>query len=330
MSRLHFSGWLYGTLLLLVPLGWWWVRRRRLRLPYPLGAEARAAGGKLSRLWGVWGLGWRSLALLLLVVAMLRPSLRVTKVQTEREGLAIMLALDVSSSMRAEDFQPKNRLEVARDAVTRFVEGRESDWIGLIAFAGEALTQVPGTLEHGLVLQAIQRLEIGELIDGTAIGLALATAENRLQDVDAASKVIVLLTDGDNNRGEIDPLTAAAAARRLGIKVYTIGVGKEGLARVPIRRTPYGYEYAVRPVTINDELLTKIADATGGQYFRADDAETLERIYERIDQLEPSPLHQTRTEERLALQPELLLGALGALLLELVGGLTRARRGLAA
>lgn len=320
------SAWPYLLLLLLLPAGWLWWRRRRLRLPYPRTGRLAGTGGRWRHLWWYWSPAWRSLALVLVVLSLLRPQRLLERVEEEREGVAIMLAVDISSSMLAEDFRPDNRIAVAKREVARFVDGRESDYVGLVAFAGEALTMVPGTLDHGLVKNAVDNLSAGQLKDGTAIGVALATAANRLRELEPESRVVVLLTDGDNNSGVISPEDAAAAAAALGIRVYTVGVGRDGVAPVPVARTAFGYQYANVRVSVNDELLESIARTTGGLYFRATEPEALGEIYGRIDELETVPLKEVRTVERVGFQRELLLAALGALLLEAVGGATRARR----
>lgn len=326
MSNLAATGWPYLALLLLLPLGWWWTGRHRVRLPYPKPARLARAHRSGSRVWWHWPTAFRSLALALVAVALVQPVRVWERIESKREGIAIMLAVDISSSMLAEDFRPDNRIEVAKREVIRFVEGRDSDWIGLVAFAGEALTMVPGTLDHVVVETAVESLEAGQLRDGTAIGVALATAANRLRELEPESRIVVLLTDGDNNSGSISPEEATAAAASLGIRIYTIGVGRDGVAPVPVARTAFGYQYANVRVHVNDELLEQMAMSTGGLYFRATEPEGLMRIYERIDELETTPLREVRTVERVGLRRELLLVALGALLLELLGSATRARR----
>ncbi len=326
MSDVGLSAWPYLGLVLLIPLGIGVARRRRRRLPLAgAGAELPLAGGGA---WASAPLLLRAGALALVVVALAGPVRTVTKVERRSEGTTILVAFDVSSSMLAEDFRPENRLAVAREEVRRFVEARAEDRIGLVAFAGEALTLVPGTLDHELLLQAVDRLEVGQLEDGTAIGTALATAVNRLRGVREGSRVVVLLTDGDNNRGSIDPLDAAAAAEALGIRVYTIGVGRDGVAPVPIGRTRFGYQYANMPVQVNDELLDGVASRTGGLYFRATDPEALGRIYDRIDALETAPITEERIVERASVRQELVLLALLALGLELLVSALRGRRSL--
>lgn len=325
MTGFALTGWPFLFLLLLIPLGWRLMRTARVRLPYP---DIGRLAGRRRRFafWWMAPVALRSACLVLVVITLVNPVRVWERVESEREGVAIMLAVDISSSMLAEDFRPDNRIEVAKREVIRFVEGRESDWVGLVAFAGEALTMVPGTLDHDVVEAAVERLEAGQLRDGTAIGVALATAANRLRDLEPESKIVVLLTDGDNNSGGISPEEATAAAASLGIRVYTIGVGKDGVAPVPVARTAFGYQYANIRVHVNDELLQRMATETGGLYFRATDPEGLTRIYDRINELETTPLKEVRTEERVGLRRELLLAALGLLMLELLAGATRARR----
>jgi Ca-activated chloride channel family protein len=222
--------------------------------------------------------------------------------------------------MLAEDFAPSNRLAVAQHQAVAFIRGRTADRIGLVAFAGEALTQVPVTLDYPVVEQAVMDLRIGSLEDGTAIGSGLATAVNRLRRAPDKSKVVLLLTDGENNKGLIDPRTAAATAAAYGIRVYTIGVGTIGEAPIPTGRGLGGFRYELLPVRIDEPLLREIADKTGGRYFRARDSEALSRIFHQIDQLEKTPIQVTRyTKYEEATRPLLLLG-LTALALELLLG----------
>jgi Ca-activated chloride channel family protein len=234
-----------------------------------------------------------------LIVALAGPRTGASLVDFDAEGIAIVLVLDISSSMLAEDFRPHNRLEVAKTTVKQFVQGRENDRIGLVAFAGEALTQVPITVDYAVIHAAVDQLRAGTglLEDGTAIGTGIATGANRLRRAPGATKVMIVMTDGENNRGEIDPLTAARAASAYGIKIYTIGVGTEGVAPIPIASGPFGVQYANLPVHIDDELLTRIAEHTGGRYFRATSAEALDSVYQQIDQLEKSKVRVSRYTE---------------------------------
>ncbi|MEE9208578.1 MAG: VWA domain-containing protein [Gemmatimonadota bacterium] len=319
---MNFSVWVWFPLALMLPIGVTLASRRRLRFPLP----ATSAGPRHRRpFWWYWTPVLRGLALVLLITALANPVRAIRDQERRSDGISIVLVLDISSSMLAEDFAPDNRIAVAKRELARFAEGRGADRLGLVAFAGEALTVVPGTLDHGVLLQAVGNLEVGQLEDGTAIGTALATAVNRVGE-ERGSRVVVLLTDGDNNRGQIEPLEAAAAARALGVRVYTIGVGRRGTAPVPIGRTRFGYQYANMEVNVNDELLEAMAEATGGLYFRATDPAGLAEIYERIDALETAPLEERRKAERVSARADVLLLALGALLLELIGAATRARR----
>jgi Ca-activated chloride channel homolog len=326
VTGLGLSAWPFLGLLALIPVGMLISRRRRRRLP--LAGVGELLPARRPGVWAVWPLAFRAAVLALTALALAGPVRTVRTVETRSEGANILIAFDVSSSMLAEDFRPDNRLAVARREVRRFVEGREGDRIGLVAFAGEALTLVPGTLDHELLQRTVDGLEVGQLEDGTAIGTALATAIHRLRSVDEGSRVVVLLTDGDNNRGAIDPLEAAAAAATLGVRVHTIGVGRDGVAPVPIGRTRFGFQYANMPVQVNDELLSAMAARTGGLYFRATDPEGLARIYDRIDALEAAPIREVRTVERAGVRGEVVLLALLSLLLELGGSVFRGRRSL--
>jgi Ca-activated chloride channel family protein len=210
------------------------------------------------------------------------------------EGINIVLAIDLSSSMLALDFRPANRIEVAKQKVKQFISRRTSDRIGVVAFAGEALTQVPLTTDYPVVMQAVSNLQAGQLEDGTAIGTAIATAANRLRDAPGRSRVLIILTDGVNNRGSVDPLTAAKAAAAYGIKIYGIGVGSVGMAPVPVgRNAAGGLNYEYQPVEIDERLLSNIAAMTGGRYFRARDAAALQNIYSVIDRMERAPVHSS-------------------------------------
>lgn len=259
----------------------------------------------------------RNVALAGAVLALARPRTGARAENVSADGINIVLAIDLSSSMLAEDFQPQNRLEVAKAKVKQFIAGRTSDRIGLVAFAGEALTQVPLTVDYPVLIASVDNLAAGQLEDGTAIGTAIATAANRLRDAPGRSRVVILLTDGVNNRGAIDPRTAAQAAAAFGVRVYTIGVGSEGMAPVPVGRGLFGLRYENQPVRIDEALLQEIARETGGRYFRARDAAALQRIYEQIDRLERAPV-QARAHVRFTEEYRWPLGiAVTALLVEL-------------
>ncbi|HEX2094627.1 MAG TPA: VWA domain-containing protein [Longimicrobiaceae bacterium] len=312
-------------LLLLVPAYLLWLLRTRPpALPLPRAGELTRLQPRGARWLSRFPEIARVLAFVCLAVALARPRTGASVVETTAEGIAIVVAMDISSSMLAEDFRPANRLEVAKRTTMRFVQGRRYDRIGLVAFAGEALTQVPTTIDYPLLLAALQELQAGMLEDGTAIGMGLATAVNRLRGVPGESRVVILLSDGENNRGEIDPRDAARAAAALGIRVYTVGVGSRGVARVPVARGAAGLRYAFLPVRIDEALLTEIARATGGRYFRASDPEALRRVYDEIDRMVRTPVQVRRyvrhTERYL---PFLLAGALLLVLEWLVRGSRR-------
>ena len=314
------SAWALG-LLLLLPL--WWIIRRRRRPPAIVFSRVSvlAAGPRAGRATTLLLFALRNLLLASTIVALARPRSGAHAEDVTSEGINIVIAIDLSSSMLAQDFLPQNRVEVAKEVVKRFIASRTSDRIGIVAFAAEALTQVPLTTDYPVVNAAVDNLAVGQLEDGTAIGTAIATAANRLRDAPGRSRVMILLTDGENNRGAIDPRTAAKAAAVFGIKIYTVGIGTEGMAPVPVGRGLFGLQYEDRVVKIDEPLLSDIAKSTGGQYFRARDAAALQRIYDEINHLEREPV-RTRTYVRytelfrwplylaaLALVTELLLAA---------------------
>jgi Ca-activated chloride channel homolog len=306
------------ALVLLLGLPGWWIARRARRPPAIVFSRADAlarlphAGRLTARVLFVL----RNLLLAGLIIALARPRTGSRAEPVTTEGINIVLVVDLSSSMLSEDFQPRNRLEVVKDKVKQFINGRRSDRIGLVAFASEALTQVPLTVDYPVLLTAVDNLQAGQLEDGTAIGTAIATATNRLRDAPGRSKVIILLTDGENNRGAIDPRTAAQAAAAVGVRIYTIGAGTQGMAPVPVGRGLMGIRYEYRPVEIDEELLRDVARTAGGRYFRAVDAAALERIYQQIDLLEREPV-RARSYVRFAEEFRWPLGAaLMALALE--------------
>jgi Ca-activated chloride channel homolog len=299
-------------------LAWLWWRRRR-KPPALLHARAGllAEGPRRGRWTARLLVTLRVLALLALIVALARPRTGARTETLRGDGISIVLAMDISSSMLAEDFQPANRLEVAKETAKEFIGAREADQVGLVAFAGEALTQVPLTLDYPVILAALDNLQPGQLEDGTAIGTALVTATNRLRDADGRSRVIILLTDGESNRGAIDPRTAAQAAAAMGIRVHTVGIGSEGVAPVPVGRGVFGLRYENRPVRIDEALLEDIARTTGGRYQRARDAEALRRTYQQIDALERAPMREARLARYHDWYVWPLILALTALLVEL-------------
>ncbi|MUP38986.1 VWA domain-containing protein [Labilibaculum sp. A4] len=244
---------------------------------------------------------FRVLAIVFLVLAVARPQSSNSRRDVTTEGIDIVMSLDISSSMLARDFEP-DRLEAAKEVAVNFISGREDDKIGLVIFSGESFTQCPLTTDHAVLINLFNDIQSGMIEDGTAIGLGLANAVNRLKDSKSKSKVVILLTDGVNNQGEIAPITAAELAKTFGIRVYTIGIGTMGMAPYPIQ-TAFGISMRNMPVKIDEEVLQQIADMTGGQYFRATDNNKLKAIYEQIDKLEKSKIevkqYITKSEEYL-------------------------------
>ena len=246
--------------------------------------------------------GLRTAAVALLIVVLARPQSTDRFQDVSTEGIDIMLAIDISGSMLARDFKP-DRLEASKDVATEFISGRPYDRMGLVVFSGESFTQCPLTTDHAVLVNLMRELQSGMIEDGTAIGMGLATAINRIRESEAKSKVIILLTDGVNNRGEVAPATAAGIAKTFGIRVYTIGVGSQGMAPYPVQ-TPFGLQYQNMQVEIDEEILKEIANTTGGKYFRATDNNKLMQVYNEIDQLEKSKIDVkqfTRKEEEYML-----------------------------
>ena len=283
----------YLVFLLCVPaLAYWYFFRGADRggtIRYPDVQALRRSDVRRSGRWRHALPVLRLVGLCALIVAFARPQTGVTSQNILTEGIDIVLVLDISSSMLAEDLEP-NRIEAAKQVASDFVAGRRNDRIGLVVFAGQPFTQVPLTLDYNVVQDLMSELDVGMVEDGTAVGMGLATAIKRLQASEAESKVVVLLTDGRNNRGEIDPSTAAQMAQALGVKVYTIGAGSRGTARVPVDDPVLGRRYATVRVDVDEETLAEMAEATGGRYFRATDTESLERIYGEIDELETTEI----------------------------------------
>lgn len=256
---------------------------------------------------------FRTIAIGLLIIVLARPQATDRFQNTTTEGIDIVLALDISGSMLARDFKP-DRLEASKDVATEFITGRPYDRIGLVVFSGESFTQCPLTTDHAVLINLLREIQSGMIEDGTAIGMGLATAVNRIRDSEAKSKVIILLTDGVNNRGEIAPATAADIAKTYGIRVYTIGVGTQGMAPYPVQ-TPFGMQYRDMPVEIDEDILKSIASSTGGEYFRATDNDKLLQVYAEIDKLEKSiiDVRQFSRKQEKFLIPALIAFCLVAL-----------------
>lgn len=284
----------------------------------------------LERLMGLRP-GWRvrlrhlplacaALALVLLGVAMARPQRGFSKFDISTRGVDIVVALDVSGSMAAEDFQPRNRLEVAKEVVAEFMQRRTSDRVGLVVFAGQSLTQAPPTTDTAVLLRQLDAVQLEMLPDGTAIGSGLATSLTRLRHSKARSRVVVLVTDGSNNAGEIDPATAADLAKAMEVRVYTIAVGRGGRVPMPVKvQDPFTGRIGTRTVPmemeIDEGLLKRIAERTGGEFFQASDSAALRTIFERIDRLEKSEIKQSAYRRYTELFPGFVASAAGLLLL---------------
>lgn len=306
-------------LLLLIPLTVWYVVRlsktqASFRLASANAFNGMKPGFRVYMRHFPFILRLLSLALVIVVIA--RPQSVSSWEESETQGIDIVMALDVSGSMLAQDLQP-DRLQAARKVAAEFITDRSNDNIGLVIFAGESFTQCPLTTDHKVLLNLLNEINFGMIDDGTAIGLGLATSVNRLKDSQSQSKVVILLTDGTNNSGQIAPLTAADLARSYGIRVYTVGVGTKGMAPTPVN-TPYGIRMQNMPVDIDEETLTEIAAMTGGQYFRAHDTEGLRQVYNEIDEMEKYLISVQNVTRRQELFLPWALAALALILLELL------------
>lgn len=314
--------WLLLGLLVVPILAYWYfakLRKRKLTIPLPgIGEvkQTRSIRSLLSNVLPVLSL----LGMASLIIGLARPQLALKEEEVKAEGIDIMMVMDLSSSMLAQDFAP-DRLSVSKAMAEEFVDKRPYDRVGLVVFAGESFTQCPLTVDHKIVKDFLASLQCGLLEDGTAIGMGLASAVNRLRESKAKSKIVILLTDGSNNSGYIKPMTAAEIAKELGVKVYTIGIGSSGTARAPIGRRPDGsYVYGMTRVQIDEELLNEMSKQTGARYFRATTSAQLEQIYAYIDQLEKTEIEVNvykRYEEKY--RPFVLFGIISLLLQWLLG-----------
>lgn len=291
---------LFWTALVLIPIVAHYIimqRKNRAEFRFSNISGAKSAQDNLKAKLVHLPFILRCLAVLLLMVVLARPQSTSSWQDVTAEGIDIVMAIDISSSMNAEDFKP-NRLGAAKKVAQKFIGNRPNDRIGLVVFAGESFTQCPLTTDHSVILNLFEDVKSGMLEDGTAIGMGLATSVKRLKDSEAISKVVILLTDGENNSGSIAPATAAEIAEEFGVRVYTVGVGTKGTAPVPYT-DPFGRtRYQEVEVKINEELLTRIAELTDGKYFRATDNESLEEVYAEIDELEKSKIDVTEYRKR--------------------------------
>ncbi|MBN2012391.1 VWA domain-containing protein [candidate division KSB1 bacterium] len=263
----------------------------------------------------------------LLIVAFARPQSGTKEEEVITEGIDIILAMDISGSMRAEDLAKKrNRLDVTKEVAASFIKGRQNDRIGMVVFAGKSFTQCPLTLDYGILIKFLDEIHIGMIEDGTAIGMAIANCVNRLRESKSKSKVVILLTDGRNNKGELDPLTAAKVAKAIGVRIYTIGAGSRGKAPYPVDDPFFGKRYTYIDVDIDEDVLKNIALITGGQYFRATDEQSLARIYSEIGDLEKTKIEVKEYTRYNELFGRFVLIAFAALMLEIVLANTRFRK----
>jgi Ca-activated chloride channel family protein len=269
-------------------------------------------------------IGLRLVAVACLIVALARPQSVMSRENISTEGIDIVMVLDVSGSMLAEDFSP-NRISAAKQVAEEFIDGRQNDRIGLVIFSGESFTQCPLTTDYPVLKNLLHEVKNGMIVDGTAIGLALANGVNRLKGSTAKSKVMILLTDGVNNRGEIDPITAAKIAATYNVRVYTVGVGAQGQAPYPVQ-TPFGIRRQLIPVDLDEKVLSAIADMTGGKYYRATDNSKLKAIYKEIDQLERTKIEVTAYKRYSELFNTWLVLGLMAVVLEIGLGATVLRK----
>ncbi|MDD5087226.1 MAG: VWA domain-containing protein [bacterium] len=316
--------WLLLILPLMVYVHFWRETQRLSDFRYPTISRMRG----LNRTWRVrlrhLPFFLRLAATALLIVALARPQMFDKEVKRNVEGIDIILGIDTSTSMAAEDLKP-NRIEAAKQVAVDFVEGRLTDRIGIVPFAAQSFTQCPLTTDYSVVVSLLEDLHMGMVEDGTAIGMALATALNRLRESEAKSKVVILLTDGQNNRGEIDPVTAAQAAQALGIRVYTVGVGTRGEAPYPVE-TVFGKRYQNVPVNIDEDMLQEIARLSGGKYFRATNNRALRDIYSEIDRLERTRVSVEEYRRVAEMFGPWLLAALLLIMLDVLSAATIVRK----
>ncbi|ETZ21212.1 MULTISPECIES: VWA domain-containing protein [Pedobacter] len=317
-SGIEFANPGFFWLLLLVPLmiAWYIWRNKKLQGTMRISSVKAFMGVKKSG-YGVlrhYSIALKSLALIAIIIGLARPQSALSWQNTTTEGIDIVIATDISGSMLSEDLKP-NRLEAGKNIAIDFIKDRPDDRIGLVVFSGESFTQCPLTIDHDVLINLFKGINNGMIEDGTAIGMGLATAVNRLKDSEAKSKVVILLTDGSNTGGSIPPVTAAEIAKQMNVRVYTVGVGTKGYAPYPVK-TPFGIQYQQVPVTIDEGTLSSIAKITGGKYFRATNNDKLKEIYQQIDQLEKAKIAVTQYHKKTERFLPFALIALALLLVE--------------
>ena len=317
-SGIEFASKGFFWLLIIIPLmvGWYIWRNSKLQGSLSMSALKGFSSIKKSKYTTLrhYGIVLRVLALIFLIIALARPQSAFSWENATTEGIDIIIATDISGSMLAEDLKP-NRLEAGKNIAIDFIKDRPEDRIGLVIFSGESFTQCPLTIDHDVLINLFGEISNGMVEDGTAIGMGLATAVNRLKESEAKSKVVILLTDGSNTTGAIPPVTAAEIAKQMKVRVYTVGMGTKGYAPYPVK-TQFGVQYQQVPVTIDEGVLKEIAKMTGGHYFRATNNEKLKQIYQQIDQLEKAKIAVTQYYKKTERFLPFLLIAMVLLLLE--------------
>ena len=319
MKTLHFAAKAYFFLLVLVPLliAWYiFVRKRGERFIFYSSKKLIADANRTVKAFFIRNLFYiKMAALALFILALTRPQILNYYDIENRKGIDILVTLDISGSMASIDFKPRNRLEVAKEVISNFIKKRETDRLGLVIFAGTSYTKCPLTVDYEILEYFLKETAIGELEDGTALGMALATSVNRIRSSKSRTKIIILLTDGVNNRGEIDPRDAAKIAKDFNVKVYTIGVGTRGKAPYPVTDAYGRQQFMMVDVEIDEELLKEIANNTGGLYFRATDKDSLQQIFTEIDRWEKTEITTKRYYNARELYLYFIIAALGIFLL---------------
>jgi len=311
-------GFLYLLLVLPAMGAWYWYKLKKNHAAVQISGTGSFSGKRRTLRQSLIHVlfAFRLLAIGLLILVMARPQSSLSRQDVTIEGIDIVMALDVSGSMLAQDLKP-DRLEAAKSVIMDFIGGRPDDRIGLVIFSGETFTQAPLTTDHRIIQNLFKDIKSGMIEDGTAIGDGLATSVNRMKDSEAISKVIILVTDGVNNAGSLDPLSSAEIAKLYGIRIYTVGVGTKGMAPYPVQ-TPFGIQYQNMEVNIDEELLQEVAEMTEGKYFRATSNRKLEEIYQEIDQLEKSKIDVTEFRKKNEEFLPLALLAMALVILEIL------------
>lgn len=328
LSNIRFAHPHFFWLLLIVPLAIWanvsMGRSRQSAFRISTTQGIKDLGNSWKARWYPVLQAMRALVWVLAITALARPQVTNVSENIDSEGIDIVLSLDISGSMLAEDFKP-DRLEAAKKNALKFIEERPTDRIGLVIFAGESFTQCPITIDHNVLKEQLMQVNSDMLVDGTAIGMGLATAVDRLREAKGKSRVVILMTDGVNNTGLVDPQTALEIAKAYKVRVYTIGIGTMGEALFPVQ-TPFGVQKQMMPVQIDEALLKKIAKETGGEYYRATGNTKLEQIYKEIDKLEKTKIHISAYKQHVEKFHVFVLLAISILFLELVLRYTLFRR----